>query len=170
VRHMRLGPDRGRLVLRTSREGFAAQAGHDLTITFSRWSAEAGEGSISVTVDLSSFEVLDGSGGIKPLTERDKREIQLTARRLLDADRQPEATYRSEEVGDGVVDGTLALRGVQRPLRLTVSDLGGDRYRVTGTVRQSDFGITPYTAFFGSLKVADPVAIEAEVDLSSTGG
>jgi len=32
-----LGPDQGRIILRTFRDGLAAQAGHDLTIEATRW-------------------------------------------------------------------------------------------------------------------------------------
>jgi hypothetical protein len=36
----RLGPDNGRVVLKTGRQGIAARAGHDLTIEITRWSAQ----------------------------------------------------------------------------------------------------------------------------------
>jgi len=38
--NFRLGPDNGRVVLKTSRAGIAAKAGHDLTIEITRWSAQ----------------------------------------------------------------------------------------------------------------------------------
>jgi hypothetical protein len=37
---------------------------------------------------------------------------------------------------------------------------------VRGTIRQSDYGIAPFRAFFGALKLADAVRIEAELDIS----
>ena len=36
----RLGPDNGRIVIRTFREGLGARAGHDLVIDVTRWSGE----------------------------------------------------------------------------------------------------------------------------------
>ena len=39
--NFRLGPDSGRVVIKTSRAGLAAKAGHDLTIEFTRWSGQA---------------------------------------------------------------------------------------------------------------------------------
>ena len=63
------------------------------------------------------------------------------------------------------MEGTLTLLGVDRPARLEVADLGGGRYRVTGRVVQSDYGIRPYSAFLGALKLADPVEVEAEIEL-----
>jgi hypothetical protein len=57
----------------------------------------------------------------------------------------------------------------KRPLQLEVSRLGAGRYRARGQVVQSEYGIKPYTALFGALKLADPVGVEAEVDVSGDG-
>ncbi|MEU8262674.1 YceI family protein [Micromonospora sp. NPDC048999] len=40
-----------------------------------------------------------------------------------------------------------------------------DRYRATAVVAQSAYGIKPYSAFLGALKVRDDVEVEIEVDL-----
>jgi polyisoprenoid-binding protein YceI len=169
----RIGPERGTIVLRTSRQGLAAQVGHDLTIEVSRWSGEviaAAGGTVEVTVELATLRVLEGKGGMKPLSDRDKREIAVTARKLLDADHQPQGRFSADQITEmsdgGTIAGRLTLRGVERPLELTVTALGAGRYRATGTVRQSEYGIKPYTAFFGALKLADAVGVEVEVDLS----
>jgi polyisoprenoid-binding protein YceI len=170
------GPENGRITLRTSRDGLVAQAGHDLTIEATRWSGELVVGpdlsptSLEVTVDLGALVVREGTGGIKPLTDRDKREIAVTARKVLGADRYPNATFTATGFapsGDGgTITGTLALAGRSRPERLDVSLTAPGRYRATTKIRQTDFGIKPYSAFLGSLKVSDAVKIEAELDLS----
>lgn len=178
-RRHQIGPEHGKLLLRTSRVGIASGVGHDLTIAIDRWSGvvsladDPAKSSAEVTAQLGTLRVLDGTGGVKPLSDRDKREIAQTARRLLDADRRPEARFVStgvrESADGGVVAGTLTLRGRERPLELTVTDLGNGRYRAVTTILQSDYGIKPYTAFLGALKVADGVTVEAEVDLSERG-
>jgi hypothetical protein len=43
---------------------------------------------------------------------------------------------------------------------------GPGQYRGTATVRQTDYGITPYTGFFGALKLKDEVTVEVEADLT----
>lgn len=171
------GTDSGRIVLRTSRDGLASQAGHDLTIDAARWSAEltAGEDlvptGLEVKIDMGSLIVRDGSGGLKPLTGKDKREIGVTTRKVLAADRNPEATFVATKfepaaAGGGVISGTLTLAGQSRPLQLQVSETGPGQYRATTSVAQTEFGIKPYSGFLGALKVRDAVEVEVEIDLA----
>ena len=67
------------------------------------------------------------------------------------------------------MQGTLSLAGSDRPVRLEVARNGNGAYHATGSVRQSDFGIKPYTAFLGVLKVSDAVGIAVDVDLPAGG-
>jgi polyisoprenoid-binding protein YceI len=171
-----VGPDRGKIILNTNRVGLAAQVGHDLTIEVTRWSGEIllaedpAESTLSITAETGSLRVLEGKGGIKPLSEGDKREILKNARKILDSDRQPELRYRSTKItpgsNGGTVEGTLSLHGKENPVRFEITALGDGRYRAKGRIIQSEFGIKPYSAFLGALKLADPVEVTAEVDLS----
>ncbi len=170
-----LGSETGRIVLRTSRDGLAATAGHDLIIDLPSWTGEltvADDGSpaaLEVRADLGALAVREGTGGLKPLSDRDRREIAGNARKLLGTDRQPEAVFsatRFDLAGNsGVVEGTLNIRGVSQPLRLQVTQTAPGSYRATGTVVQSAHGIKPYTAFFGALKVRDAVEVEVEATI-----
>lgn len=174
-----LGTDRGRIVLRTSRDGLASQAGHDLTIEAARWSGELTVGDdmvptgLDVRIDMGSLIVREGSGGLKPLTDRDKREIGVSARKVLAADRHPEATFAATgfepaDSGGGVISGNLTLAGTSRPLQLHVTQSGPGKYSATASVVQTEFGIKPYSGFLGALKVRDAVEVEAEIDLTGT--
>jgi polyisoprenoid-binding protein YceI len=176
-----LGPDSGRLILHTYRSGLAAQAGHDLTIEITRWSGELDRGDdiatsrLEVHIDIGSMVVREGIGGVKPLSDRDRREIVVTARKQLAADRYPEATFVAEtfepdSAGGGTISGTLTLHGQERPLRLQVRKIGDEHYNATATVVQSEFGIKPYSGMFGTLKLRDAVDVEADVDLSGAEG
>ncbi|HEX9623630.1 MAG TPA: YceI family protein, partial [Streptosporangiaceae bacterium] len=64
----------------------------------------------------------------------------------------------------------FTLAGATRPLQLQVSPDGPDRYRATTSVVQTEYGIKPYRAFLGSLKVRDAVEIEIEIDLAGAPG
>jgi polyisoprenoid-binding protein YceI len=175
----RLGTKSGRIVLRTYRDGLAATAGHDLIIDLPSWSGELtvdddkAPKALEVRIDIGALRVRDGSGGLKPLTDRDRNEIATTARRLLSSEQHPEAVFtatRFEFNGEsGVIEGNLSLKGVSRPFRLQVDQSGLGTYRGTGTVVQSAYGIKPYTAFFGALKVRDTVDVEVEATIPAPG-
>jgi polyisoprenoid-binding protein YceI len=176
-----LGTERGRIVLRTFRDGLAASAGHDLTIEVGRWSGEftvtddLEPADLEVRIEMGSLIVRGGTGGLKPLTDRDRREIAVTARRVLAAGRHPEATFAATAfkpgaVGGGVISGTFTLAGVERPVQLEVSQTSPGHYRAAATVRQSGHGIKPYSAFLGALKVRDAVDVEIDLDLQEQAG
>ena len=175
---LRLGPSSGRLLMRTRRQGVASKVGHDLLIEVDDWSAQVnlpGEtpagASLTARAELGSLHVREGTGGVKPLTDKDRGEIEGNARKILDVDRHPMATFESTQVtpteGGGTISGTLVLRDASAPIEFQVSDLGADRYRAVGTVKQSAYGIKPYSAFLGALKLRDEVEVEIEVDLST---
>ena len=174
-----LGPGNGRVLVKTGREGLAARAGHDLTLEITQWSAvvsvpSADETSSSVTLsgdlDLGSLTVRSGTGGAKPLSDKDRRDIQNQARKILGS--PASARFQSTRVfqsasaaGGGAIEGTLALHGQSRSIRLEVSSPGEGRYRGSTTIRQTDFGITPYSGFFGALKLRDEVIVEFEITI-----
>jgi polyisoprenoid-binding protein YceI len=171
------GTDRGRILLRTFRDGLASQAGHDLTVEAARWSGvltvndDLTPAGLEVRVEMGSLIVREGSGGLKPLTDRDRREIGATARKVLAADRNPAATFVATSFepaasGGGVISGTFTLAGTSRPLRLQVAETGPGKYRATTSVVQTEYGLKPYSAFLGSLKVRDAVQVEVEIDLA----
>jgi hypothetical protein len=179
--NFRLGPDTGRVVIKTSRAGLAAKAGHDLTIEFTRWSgqaeipdSEAGgvtAAQITAELDLGSLVVRVGTGGAKPLNDGDRRDIKKTMRGILG---DGTASFSSSKItrfgaSGGAVEGTLTLNGKTQPVRLQVNAPGEGRYRGSATVPQSAFGIKPYSGFFGALKLRDEVTVEFEVDLAKAG-
>ncbi len=170
----RLGPDSGRVVIKTGRAGLAARAGHDLTLEVTRWSAtvtvpgdDVAGAEVSAELQLSSLAVLDGTGGAKPLSDKDRRDILNTAGKILGGGT---ARFTSSRIipaaSGGAIEGTLTLNGTTRPARLQVVSRGPGQYQGTATVRQTDHGITPYTGFFGALKLKDEVGVEVEADLS----
>jgi polyisoprenoid-binding protein YceI len=178
--NFRLGPADGRVVLKTSRAGLAARAGHDLTIEVTRWSAqvdvpdEAAGGvtaaTVSAELDLGSLEVREGSGGAKPLSDRDRADIKKQMSDILGTGT---ATYTSTRIvrfgiNGGAVEGTFTLGGRSEPVRLQVAEPGPGRYRGTATVVQSALGIKPYVGFFGALKLKDEVGVEFELTLPAT--
>jgi polyisoprenoid-binding protein YceI len=173
------GPDDGRLLIGTTRSGFGAKAGHDLTIGVTRWRGEAtvdpadpANCSVTVEVDAESFEVQGGTGGVKPLTSSDREEIERIVReKIMLAERHPTISFRSARVEGTAesfrVEGELTKVGVTRPVTVQGSWAEG-RVHGSATIMQSRWGIRPYSAFFGALKVSDEV--EVRFDLAARQG
>ena len=117
--------------------------------------------------DATSLRVREGAGGIQALGDDDKVEIERTINDdvLL---RQP-ITFRSTVVeiaadGEISVQGELTLAAETRPVTFSVSASEDGKLNGTTVVKQSDWGIKPYSTLFGALKVVDEVEIEFELD------
>jgi polyisoprenoid-binding protein YceI len=175
----RLTPESGELLLKTSRTGMGRRAGHDLVIEVTRWqgevtlvTADPEQSTVSVEVDIDSFEIREGLGGVKPLTNRDRASIKDTVRDLLDSTTHPKVTFSSTSVTgsarSATVVGDLTVRGETQPVTVS-AELVDDRVRGSATVTQTRWGIKPYTAFLGALKVADDVGVEFDAALVPAG-
>jgi polyisoprenoid-binding protein YceI len=161
----------GRLEIRTGVEGRAAKMGHRLRIAMNTWHAtvEWSDGEpaeVTLTVDVDSFEVLSGEGGITPLTGPEKGLVRSNAMKVLDAKRFPRIAFETsdiEETSDGYrLTGTLQIHGQTRDqvVDVHVQEID-DMWRISSEVevRHSDFGLTPYSMLMGSMKVADLVTV-----------
>lgn len=166
----RLGPDNGTLTVRTGRTGAVAKAGHDLLLEVTSWSAtlDAGEPTaIELTADATSLKVREGTGGMQALDDGDRANIEQT----IDDEvlRREPIAFRSTQVtatADGLcVQGELTLLGTTRPVAFDVAVAVG-RLSAVAVVKQIDFGMKPYSALFGALKVADEVKVAIDAELS----
>jgi hypothetical protein len=170
----RFGPDNARLTIRTGRTGAASKAGHDLLIEVGSWEATLdleAQPALTLSADSRSGRVLEGTGGVKALDDDDRANIVKTIDKEVLKGCSIE--YRSSEVdrrsdGSLSVTGELELGGRRGPAAF---ELAVDNGELTGeaTVKQTAFGIKPYSALFGTLKVADEVriGIQAKLDQDS---
>ncbi|MDA0179277.1 YceI family protein [Solirubrobacter phytolaccae] len=142
------GPEDATLTVHTKRAGAAAKAGHDLTILVERWSATYEDGTLDFEADPRSLRVLKGEGGIGTLGDEEKAGIKETLEdEILDGS---PITYRG---------GELTLNGVTHPVAFTFDGTEG-----RAEVKQTDFKIKPYSALFGTLKVADVVEVKVRTN------
>jgi polyisoprenoid-binding protein YceI len=168
-----LGPDNATLTVRTGRTGAAAKAGHNLEIRVSSWSAklELGEDpsatALTLEVDSRSLKVLAGSGGMQALGDDDKANIETT----IDDEvfKGGEIAFRSSAAHDdgngGLhVHGELNLLGKTGPAEFTLKIADDGSFSGAAEVVQTQFGIKPYSALFGTLKLKD----EVEIDVAGT--
>ena len=173
-----IGPENGRLTISTYKSGMGAKVGHDLVLEARRWSGTVdvnpdnpGASSVQVTVDARSFEVVQASGGVKPLSDKDSADIRKNMDdKVLQTSRFPEITFRSTQVTPTSIAGDLTIVGNTQPvtLALSVQDGAGET-TITGrtTVTQTKFGIKPFSAMMGALKVKDDVDMQVELSLPS---
>ncbi|MFC7639736.1 YceI family protein [Streptosporangium lutulentum] len=107
---------------------------------------------------------------MRPLTGSDREEIEKNLRRkVLHTERHPTITFRSARV-DGTaeafrVEGDLTIVGVTRPVTLRGS-LAEGHARGSASIVQTHWGIQPYSAFFGALKLGDEVEVRFDLDLT----
>ena len=176
-------PASGRIMVHVLKKGLFSGFAHDHHFEVTRWraTAEVPEGDPS----RLALEALLAAGSLRDRQEalsesdRAKVEAQAAGPEVLDAARHPEIAWRSERVTvdpaagrDGAVRGTahgrLTMRGRTRPVDVAFeARREGEAWQVKGKARskQSDFGISPFSGFLGTVGVEDEVEIEIALTL-----
>jgi polyisoprenoid-binding protein YceI len=168
----RLGPENATLSVHTKRGGAAAKAGHDLVIRVTSWEATLGlaedptETSIVLTADATSLRVHEGTGGMQELGDEDLANIHQT---IDDEVLMREAIeFRSTRVqsapnGSGIrAEGELTLVGTSQPISFDLAIGEDGSLSAAAVVKQTAWGMKPYSALFGALKVKDEVEVVLE--------
>ena len=156
--------------MQTRRGGAAAKAGHDLDIEVTAWEAtlEIGEDPSAtrteLTADATSLRVRAGTGGMQALGDDDKDSIHQT----IDDEvlKRQDIVFRSTRVQDTAaglrMEGDLTLAGATQPITFDVTVGDDGALRATAVVTQSRWGMKPYSAMWGALKVLDDVEVVFE--------
>jgi polyisoprenoid-binding protein YceI len=171
----RLGPENATLSVHTRRGGAAAKAGHDLQMEVTSWEATFDVGAdpesttVELTADSTSLRVRKGTGGMKELGDDDKDNIHQTIdKEVL---KRGDIAFRSTAVqstsgGSRLrVQGELTLAGKTQPIDFDLET--GEDGTLTGAavVTQTKWGMKPYSALFGALKVLDEVEVTIDCHL-----
>ena len=144
-------------------EGYFKTA--DVTLTTSK--ADFTDAVVEVTVDASSI-----------FTDNDKRDEHLRSGDFFDVQKYPNITFKSfyfkrtKAANTYYVKGNLTMHGVTKPVGLTAvaktgvnpyskKDIAG--FKISGTVKRSDFGIGGSTP---SAVVSDEVIINCNAEFS----
>ncbi len=131
-----------------------------------------GGGSLELEVNAASLAVLD-----KQPSEADKQKIfDSMHKEVLESAKFPKIAFKSVSVSDLkqtgadaynlTLNGDLTLKGVTRriavPVLLTVN---AQQLRAVGkyTLKQTDFGIKPYSAAGGAVKVKNEVVVNFNI-------
>jgi hypothetical protein len=157
----------------TFKEGLLSAVAHDLQIAVGRFEIEVDETARAVQgrFDAGSLRVVcamrEGRESRGSLSDDQKREIEANvARHVLESERYPEIRYVSTSVadeGEGFrVAGELSLHGQRKAVEVVIRK-ERDRYVATARLHQPDFGIRPYSAMLGALKVKADVEVRLEI-------
>lgn len=167
------GADTATCEVLTFREGFLSAMAHDLLLRVGAFelAIDPDAPSVSARLDARSLRVVSALRDGRPLPgalrSTDVRDLEATiAGTVLRAPRFPEIRFTSTAVsrtGDGYeVRGALVLCGATRELAVPVRR-DGDRLRAEVTIDQPAFGIRPYTAMLGTLRVRPDVVVRVSV-------
>jgi polyisoprenoid-binding protein YceI len=174
TRALRLDSEGSKLELWTYKEGLLSGVAHDLCFRAEglQLSAEVdddGAVSVEVVVPVERLQLRGQvkKGHVSPMKPKDAADVHknLTSRRVLDAGAHPQLRYvgRGTPQGDRIeLAGELTLRGTSRPLALQATwREEASHVQVEGEVRfaQSRWGIKPFSALMGSLRVRDELRV-----------
>ena len=157
----------------TYKEGLLSRVAHDLKLRFEKhrfvWTPDANR--LHASFDTTSLRVVcarsNGADTPGVLTDKDKRKIEQSIRNdVLRTNRNPSASL------DGALNmddkrarfnGHLELCGVRRPLELEAC-LDG-RWSAHHRLDQTHFGIKPFSAALGTLKIKPEVDIHVSIEV-----
>jgi hypothetical protein len=161
----------------TFKEGLLSRMAHDLELDVTRFTVEVSDDSSAVAArfDADSLRVLyavvDGRPDRGALSPSDVEKIERSILTdVLHSDRHPSITFRSSEVraeGDGYrLKGELSLHGRVRKVD-ALARKEGDRWVTEVVLHQPDFGIKPFKAALGALKIRPNVRVRLEVPMQT---
>lgn len=159
--------------MRVFKEGLLAAVGHDLSLRASKLTIEVdpATGRGTARFDARAIRVEHALSGGRPapsaLSRDDVQTIERNiANEVLEASRWPEIVFHLDssvrEEGGARISGRLALHGRERPLELALRK-AGDRLRAEVRLEQPDYGIKPFRALLGALKIKPEVLVELDL-------
>ena len=159
-----------------AKDTLLAGLGHDLCLRLDRCEIELEGEAIRARVSLAALQ-LEGAvddGVVRPaaLDARQRADIERAARQdVLHVARHPTAELSGTATpGENGFDvrGTLLLAGRSAPIAFAIEG-HGPTYQARFTLLPSTWGIAPYRALFGALRLQDRVEIALTVSETPPG-
>jgi polyisoprenoid-binding protein YceI len=99
------------------------------------------------------------------LSAKDQKKVLEYAlgKETLDAARYRAVRFVSTGVAGEQVTGTLTIRGVSRPVTVTVTQAGEGRYEGSAVFKMTDFGIKPAKAALGAVGTRDEMTLRFQL-------
>lgn len=166
---MKFGPQKASCFVYTEREGMLSPIGHDLKIEVSDFTVEVAEdGETSATFDASSLRVIgamhQGELDRDDISEKDRGKIEKNiVKDVLEVKKYPHIGFESTSIsrdGESIrVKGKLELHGKTREIEFQLVHQI-DEWGAKFSIHQPDFGIKPYKALMGQLRIKADVEVE----------
>ena len=178
VAHYRLVPADSTFTVQAFAEGLFSAFGHDPVIAIRDFTGEAQfvpgsfeSASLTIKVNPDLLSVINSE------KEKDRLEIERTMReQVLEVERFPEIVFRSANISASRlaegryrarIIGDLTLHGVtQKNVWLSAeATMTGDTLRARGdfSLKQSDFGIKPFSAVGGTIKLKNELKFAFDI-------
>jgi hypothetical protein len=167
-----LHPPQIQCLVFTYRDGVLSRVGHDLKLRVNDWQLEMNGNEITATFFSESLKVVsawkDGRENRRALSRGDVRSIEDNIRKdVLKTGRFPEITFTGtvQPEGDEAVHvaGDLEIMNRTRPLALDARLQDGVWVAET-QIDQRDFGIKPFKAFLGALRIVPELDVEIRIE------
>lgn len=174
-----ISPSESSLWVLVGKSGIFSALGHDHEIGVKSFTGRvhvsdggASSSSLELDVDAKSLTVLD-----KKVSEEDRTEIfNAMHQEVLESAKYQKITFKSvsfdnmKQTGDNnysfTLNGDLTLHGVTKRVAIPVTaTMTPEQLRANGkyTLKQSDFGIKPYSAGGGTVKVKNDVVVNFNI-------
>jgi polyisoprenoid-binding protein YceI len=154
------------------KDGFLSAIAHDLKIRVTKLTVDLdGASSVRARIDAASLRVVsamhEGAPREGSLSDSDKEKIQANiVDDVLAAKKHPEIVFASTKItpaGEGYqITGDLTLHGRTKSITIDAKP-EGDRLVAEVTLHQPDFGIKPYSAMLGTLKIKPDLVVRCSV-------
>jgi polyisoprenoid-binding protein YceI len=154
----------------TFKQGMLSAVAHDLRLSLCGYELDLDGGKLRFSADPASIRV-DGVMRTQQLDQTTldaaaRAEIERTLReQILHVQEHPRITFSGSLALEGpaaAVEGALVMCGVAKPLRLSATR-GDAGFSGQVELRPSDWGIRPYRALLGAIKLQDRVIVEFRV-------
>jgi len=180
----RLVPDRSKFTVQAFAEGLFSVFGHDPVLAIKDFSGEAqfvpgsfAEASLKMAIKADSIVVID------EIKEKDRAEIEQTMReQVLEMAKYPEIVFVSSDVSvtrvaegrhRARIIGDVTLHGVKQKNLWITSQITvvEERLRAQGnfSLKQRDFGIKPFSAAGGTIKLKNELKFSFDIAAEKEG-
>ncbi len=152
----------------TYKEGLLAKAAHDLKLAANQFTVELSEGNLRAEFQSGAIEVVcameNGREAPGKIGRWDKGKIQGNLKKdVLNTKRHPSIVFQSKSIereeDRATIVGDLTLCGRTKELRITAQK-NGSNWSARVRIHQPDFGIKPFSAALGTIKIQPALDVE----------